>query len=431
MRQERGKWADAELLEFYQVHATEVLLPFWMHEALDERNGGVYTCFNNTGDILVSKDKYTWSQGRFLWVLSRLAALCNEGMLEGNAERYLAHASKTAWFLQDHAVLENGNCAFLLSETGEPVESVAGEGFDTSFYADCFVALGFSEFARVARDTATLEFALAVYDRIEQRLASGDLRSEPYPVPDGYSSHSVPMIMLNVAQELFGSLKAFDHWRAPEFKGRELGYAATIMSRFRLQDGTILEMLPDDPEAQDTVLARHVNPGHTLESMWFVLSGAEEGAGQSVARGVGETIRKTFALGWDDEYGGFLRFVDREGGRPRGKEIGDPYERLILDTWDMKLWWPHAEALYATLLASELTQDENLRALYEQTHEYTFRTFPNPNAEVGEWIQIRDRQGRPVEKLVALPVKDPYHILRSVLLIIELLSRRLRKNGLV
>lgn len=34
-------------------------------------------------------------------------------------------------------------------------------------------------------------------------------------------------------------------------------------------------------------------------------------------------------------------------------------------------------------------------------------------------------------ELVALPVKDPYHILRSVLLIIELLSRKLRKNGLV
>ena len=428
MRQEPGVRADVERLEFYQAHATEVLLPFWTDRALDERNGGVYTCFNNTGDTLVSTDKYTWSQGRFLWILSRLAALCSEGALEGNVEGYLTHAGKTARFLQDHAILENGNCAFLLSETGEPVESVAGQGLDTSFYADCFVVLGFSEFARVTSDTAALDFALTVYDRIEQRLTSGDLRSEPYPVPAGYRSHSIPMIMLNVSQELFNSLESFDHWRTPEFRGRELGYAATIMSEFRLQDGTVMEMLPDDREVQDTVLARHVNPGHTLESMWFVLSGADEDR-YSVAWDVRETIRETFALGWDNEYGGFLRFVDRKGGRPRGEEIGDQYERLILDTWDMKLWWPHAEALYATLLASELTQDEDLRALYEKTHEYTFRTFPNPNAEVGEWVQIRDRRGRPVEKLVALPVKDPYHILRSVLLIIELLSRKLRKNG--
>jgi len=60
--------------------------------------------------------------------------------------------------------------------------------------------------------------------------------------------------------------------------------------------------------------------------------------------------------------------------------------------------------------------------MYGQAHEYVFRTFPNPDKAIGEWIQIRDRQGRPVEKTVALPVKDPFHILRNVLLIIELLA---------
>ena len=41
---------------------------------------------------------------------------------------------------------------------------------------------------------------------------------------------------------------------------------------------------------------------------------------------------------------------------------------------------------------------------------------------MGEWIQIRDRRGAPVDKVVALPVKDPYHVLRNLLLILELLS---------
>jgi hypothetical protein len=48
---------------------------------------------------------------------------------------------------------------------------------------------------------------------------------------------------------------------------------------------------------------------------------------------------------------------------------------------------------------------------------------PHPDGEVGEWIQIRDRQSMPVETVVALPVKDPYHILRNVLLILELLEK--------
>ena len=66
--------------------------------------------------------------------------------------------------------------------------------------------------------------------------------------------------------------------------------------------------------------------------------------------------------------------------------------------------------------------DDELLALYRQVFDYTFRTFPNPDREIGEWIQIRDRQGRPEQRVVALPVKDPFHIIRNVAQIIELLA---------
>ena len=35
------------------------------------------------------------------------------------------------------------------------------------------------------------------------------------------------------------------------------------------------------------------------------------------------------------------------------------------------------------------------------------------------------RDGSPQEKVVALPVKDPFHIMRNMILILELLSREL------
>jgi N-acylglucosamine 2-epimerase len=94
----------------------------------------------------------------------------------------------------------------------------------------------------------------------------------------------------------------------------------------------------------------------------------------------------------------------------------------VVNGWGDKLWWVHSEALYATLLAYRLTGDSDLLPLYHQAYDYTFRTFPNPDLSVGEWIQIRDRQGAPQQKVVALPVKDPYHILRNVLLLIDLLT---------
>lgn len=96
--------------------------------------------------------------------------------------------------------------------------------------------------------------------------------------------------------------------------------------------------------------------------------------------------------------------------------------QLILNTWDSKLWWTHSETLYASLLAYAVSGDPEFLELYRMTYEYAFRTFPNPDRAVGEWIQICDRAGRPESKNVALPVKDPYHLTRAFLMIVELLA---------
>jgi N-acylglucosamine 2-epimerase len=95
-----------------------------------------------------------------------------------------------------------------------------------------------------------------------------------------------------------------------------------------------------------------------------------------------------------------------------------------LDDWGSKLWWVHSEALYTTLLLFDRTDDEEFLAWFERVFDYVFATFPNPDKSIGEWIQIRTREGKPQEKVVALPVKDPYHIIRNVILIIELLEKR-------
>jgi N-acylglucosamine 2-epimerase len=84
----------------------------------------------------------------------------------------------------------------------------------------------------------------------------------------------------------------------------------------------------------------------------------------------------------------------------------------------MKLWWPHSEALYVFPYLYRLTGEPDLLERYQKAKEYVFGTFPN--RELGEWIQIRKRDGTPEEKVVALPVKDPFHILRDFIKIVEL-----------
>lgn len=414
---------DSDLLLFYMEHLLSNLLPFWKR-AVDSK-GGIFTCFNNAGTKLLSHDKYTWSQGRFIWIWSRIAHLCDQGIIEDSSDRYLLEAERAIDFLLNHAILANGNCAFILSEEGAPKESIPGEGFDTSFYADCFVILGMAEFARVTRRTEILDRALRLYDTLVRRTKGQDLRSEPYPIPQGLRAHSVSMILLNVTQELFEALRALRHPQENELREACEQHAKEVLGVFRTSDGFVREMVVDSSttfDTEDTVLLQHFNPGHTLEDMWFVIHASRQLEKPEWIPLAVQSVKKALELGWDREYGGLLRFVDKDGTVPRGTHTGDPYEKLILETWDTKLWWPHSEALYVTLLAERVTGWSEYGRLYQQMHDYVFRTFPNPDRNTGEWIQIRNRTGDPVNKLVALPVKDPYHIIRNVLLIIELLS---------
>lgn len=421
---------NSELLAFYREHVEEVLLPFW-NRALDHEHGGIYTCYNNTGEELVSRDKYTWSQGRFLWLWSRIAEMIAENKLKGERGAYLDHLTKTARFLETNVFLENGNCAYVLTEEGKKKESIPGEGFDTSLYADCFVALGLGKFAALSDNKKRFERALKLYDRIRQRIDEGDIRTEPYPIPQGYRAHSIPMIMLNVAQELAEAARKLRHTAEEKLRKNSVSYMKEIMDHFyREQDHRVVEMLPEDPSSEgDTLLSRHVNPGHTIESMWFVIHTAQRTNHPAYVDKAVQAIEKAIGLGWDPTFGGLLRFVDKEGGiKPRGAEQSTAYEQLILDTWDMKLWWPHSEVLYSTLLAFVVSGNKKMLRRYEMMQDYVFEAFPNPDKETGEWIQIRDRKGKPVDKIAALPVKDPFHILRNMLLIIDLLEEEVEEK---
>ncbi|MCL5266669.1 MAG: AGE family epimerase/isomerase [Bacteroidetes bacterium] len=420
---DKGK-DNAELVRFYKDQIQNNFFRFW-NNAVDRKNGGIFNCFNNAGTTLVSRNKYTWSQGRFVWVWSKLYELSEGRVLSLDMNKLKEDLERTVRFLEKHVFMQNGNCVFLTDETGNWIESNPGKGFDTSFYADCFIALGFSAYAKVFEDRHYAELALRTYRQIDKRVKQNSLRSEPYPIPKGYKFHSVPMIMLNVTEELALTLEKLGDERGEEVDRDSCYYMKEIMEVFyNDKEGRVIETIGPEGVILNNVLCRHVNPGHAIEDMWFVmdLAGRKNRVDyiDKAARGVKSAIR----MGWDNEFGGLLRFADVDGGKPKGERTGDLYETLILDTWDTKLWWPHSEMLYTTLLSYSLTRDEEFIALYNMAHEYAFNTFPDDDNKTGEWVQIRDRGGNPINKVVALPVKDPYHILRNMILILELLKQK-------
>lgn len=403
------------------------ILPFWSR-TLDARHGGIFNCWNNTNTQLVSRDKFTWSQGRFVWMWSRLAEVVGRGLLPGARAAFLAHAGKTVAFLEAHAFLDDGRCAFLLSESGEVKELTPAAGKAPSIYADCFVVMGFAEYARLSGNRAVLDAAWRLLESIERRLAAGGFPTFPDPIPEDHVSHAIAMIYLNVTLVVCAACAGLGDPRTAEIRARNVAAAARIFDTFMLPGGRLAELRAAPRQSEDTLLCRHINPGHALEGLWMLLSVAvREGRADWLAR-ASQAVRFAFERGWDDVHGGLLHFVDADGGPPVGAEGNSIYERSVRGTWDTKLWWVHSEALYASLLCYRYTGDAAVREWFERTWAYTFRTFPHPDVSIGEWIQIRDRRGAPLDRVVALPVKDPYHITRNLIQIVELCSEDLKSN---
>jgi N-acylglucosamine 2-epimerase len=68
--------------------------------------------------------------------------------------------------------------------------------------------------------------------------------------------------------------------------------------------------------------------------------------------------------------------------------------------------------MYATKLLARHYGGHGFEDWNSKITDYTLATFPDPDGN--EWTQIRDRQGAPLDKVVALPVKDPFHIARTL-----------------
>jgi N-acylglucosamine 2-epimerase len=377
----------------YRDHLVDDVLAWWSTHGPDDAHGGVLTCWDNAGTRLVAGDKYTWSQGRWAWLTARVAL--SAGLLGVDGEFHAAQAVRTARFVRDHALLPDGTTAFVTDRTG------ADAGPHTSVFADLFAALGFAGVARLQPDQDWGALAEDLLLRSASAIEAGSFRSDPYPVPDGHRSFGLPMILVGVGEQVHratGSAASADVVR----------HSAGEIEEHHLRGDDVAEM----PSQTDGLLARHRTPGHVLEATWFLhhardlLGGSALGERERLARIADRAMR----LGWDDEHGGLLRYVDRDGDAPAGARTDDPYEALVVDTWDTKLWWPHAEALYATAL---LAPEHHARV-----HDYVFATFPEGPGR--EWTQIRTRDGAPLEKTVALPVKDPFHIARALLMLVEL-----------
>ncbi len=418
---------------FYEHELCGNILPFWLPRCQDTKHGGYFNCYDNAGKALVSHDKYTWSQGRFVWMFSKLAGMESGTFTQKQREEFLLMAKGGADFLIEHCLLGDGDwrCAFLLDETGAHKKVQGCDDLDMSIYADCFVICGLARYAAVSREPRYYFFAKSLYVSCLERLERGTFKTLPYPLSNGYRAHGIPMIFSNVAAELFRVSSILD----PDYSAKLLSdlrtFSQSILRDFTDEVNVVHEVILGNGDFFNDLLGQHANPGHTLEDMWFTLEAADLLNESSMAKKAAAIAKKAFVVGWDKEFGGILHFASPHGGPPDaapGNTGGEPMTKQVEEGWGDKLWWVHSEALYTSLLFYFRTDDDEFLRWHDRIFEYTFSHFPNPDREVREWVQILCRDGSPMDKVVALPVKDPYHITRNLIMLIELLER-VEKNA--
>lgn len=381
----------SKLYDQYRTLLLDGVVPFWLKHGIDWEQGGVLSCMNEDGSP-VSGDKFMWSQARSVWTF---AALYNR--IEKRPE-FLKVAENSVRFLLAHGRDEQGRWVYHTDRAGKVIEGA------TSIYTDCFAVYGLSEYYRAVKDENVLSLALATFERVRRRIEEPDFtETAPYPLPRGWKNHGVPMIMTETTGELAQTTADAGLDALAD------SYAARVMDHFVRPDRKVLlEFLTDKYEELPPNAGTFVMPGHAIESMWFVLHRARRRGNQSLARRAAEVIRWHLEKGWDPEYGGIFLGMDIEGHEP------------LLPHANKKLWWPHTEALYALLLAHHLTGENWCMEWYDRVHEWAFAHFPMP--EVGEWRQRLTREGRPTTEVIALPVKDPFHLPRVAILIMQLLK---------
>ena len=387
----RLSWS--ELKQFLHQHLTEHVLPFWFPKLIDQKYGGLNNCVQDDGEVL-STEKYLWSQGRALWVLSKLFNDIDQD------SKWLEMATPIFKLLTDYGRNTDREWHFSLNADGTPARE------PQSIYVDGFCIYGLTEYAKATGHAKSLDIALEAYTDASPKLDDHRLvRTMPHPIPKGYQSHGPLMLFAHVFHEL-GILSGRE-----DIQQRALELADRILTQhLDPKSGQLHEFVVPGGQKDYSDIGQTSIPGHVVESMWFL----EEiyryhGQSEKIPLLL-ETIRIHLELGWDQQFGGLVLATHLGGGKPQWHNpLG-------------KIWWPHTESLQALLMTYAHTREKWAKDWYWKIHDYSFTHFPNWDS--GDWFHNLDREGKPtIPYLQTLPVKDPFHLPRALIYSIKILDQ--------
>jgi N-acylglucosamine 2-epimerase len=381
----------AALAAFYRDTLLGDVLPFWFRHGIDREHGGILTCLDRDGAI-IDTDKSVWFQGRAAWMFATVALTPGvEGEMRGQC---LSAARSCIDFLRAHCSAPEGKLFFSVTREGRPVR------MRRYVYSEAFAAIACAAYAKATADARAATDAVRFFETyLRYSFTPGVMQPKYEPARDmkGIGPH---MIGIATAQQLRACLGEVTVSGRTCSEWVDLSIGEIERDFLKPDHQALLECVATDGSVMDHHEGRTLNPGHAIECAWFLM---HEGALRGERRFVelGTTILDwMWARGWDLEHGGLLYFVDL---------LGKP----VQEYWhDMKFWWPHNEAVIASLLAWRLTGETRFAQMHQQVHEWSFSQFADP--EHGEWFGYLHRDGRPSSRAKGTLYKGPFHLPRML-----------------
>lgn len=375
----------------YQSMMFDDVIPFWTRLCPDNKFGGYLNYIDRKGNIF-SGIKSVWILGRGVWLFAHL---------------YNTHKPEPQWldlaklgvdFIDKYCFDTDGTAFLATTRDGKPINKGLG------FFSEAFIMMGYAELATAMNDKARYEQAKNLFAQI-LKIYDTPAVIEPvmiYPAFHQMKAQAAPMIMLSTAQVLRDAANSFKLDDDIKWLDKLCARFVTEIGIFYKPElGCLIEGLkPDTNEFIDEPDGRITCPGHSCESAWFIMDEARHQNNEQWNQLAVSIVKGAMNFGWDKECGGMLTFVD--------------CKHLPTDSLehDIKIWWPHNEALVATLAAWRATGDSQWLDWHEKIFDWTMSKFPDH--EYGEWYGYLRRDGAVSNDVKGNMWKGLFHIPRAL-----------------
>lgn len=369
--------------EIYKHELLNRVIPFWMDHSKDEEFGGYFSCLDRFGKVY-DTDKFTWLQGREIWLFSMLYNKVDK------KQEWMDMAIHGAEFLKKHGRDENGNWYFSLTREGKPLIQ------PYNIFSDCFAAMGFGALYNISNRDEYGDIARSTFKNILLRRENPKgIYNKTIAGTRDLKNFALPMILSNLSLEL-------EHILEKDLVNNLLTEVVhEIMEIFYIKDrGLIVENIGQDNRLSDSFEGRLFNPGHGLEAMWFIMDIGTRLNDQTLIERAKDIALQLLEHGWDKDFGGIFYQMDIDGHPPLQLE------------WDQKLWWVHLEALVCLMKAYKLTGDQRAKVWFEKVHKYTWNHFRD--SEYPEWFGYLNRKGDVLIPLKGGKWKGCFHVPRGL-----------------